>query len=457
MNRIYALPILILAILVPGTAGTAGSAAAAEVKTLTLEKAIEIALEANISLKQAANQVTLGQISVNRNKANFLPDLSVSAQSSKRYTREYDTVTGKYSNQDSGSLSLGASSTFNIFNGFSDTASLQQSRLELKATDEDAARTRQSIIFQTIQDFIQVITAREMIRVEKENLEAQRLLLSQTEDFYKSGKRPITDFYQQGAQISSAEYQLLNAERDFDVSKLQLMQIMGLQPSSDFEVEDPGIDNLVSDVVQFQRDAALSEALAKRPDLKAQEALIEAARSGIKAARSGYWPKLSLSASYGTSYSDQNKYLNFSDQLFKGNRNGSIGLSLSIPVFDKSKTRYSVASADISLKNQQLAMEKLHQQVALEVEQAIRDYQTAAKQMDVSERQLKYSKDALESMQERYNVNAATMVELTQTRAQYMQSIYNRIQAKFNLLIRGIAVSFYKGDYDAMIARLKTK
>jgi outer membrane protein len=331
------------------------------------------------------------------------------------------------------------------------------SRLELKATGEDAVRTRQTIIFQTIQDFIQVITAREMIRVEKENLEAQRLLLSQIEDFYKSGKRPVTDFYQQSAQISNAEYQLLNAERNYDVSKLLLMQTLGLQPSMDYEVKDPGIDNLVSDVVQFEKDAALSEAMAKRPDLKAQEALIEAARFGIKAARSGYWPKLSLSASYGTSYSDQVNYLNFSDQLFKSNPSGSIGLSLSIPVFDKFKTRYSIASADISLRNQQLAMEKLHQQVALEVEQAIQDYQTAAKQMDVSARQLKYSKDALESMQERYNVNAATMVELTQTRAQYMQSIYNHIQAKFNLLIRGIAVSFYKGDYNAMIARLKTK
>jgi len=459
MNKKYVLPILILAILVP-VSGTAGSASAAEVKTLTLEKAIEIALEANINIKQAANQVTLGKISVNRNKANFLPDLGVSAQSSKRYTKEYDAVTGKYTNQDSGSLSLGASSTFNIFNGFYDTASLQQSRLELYAAGEDAVRTRQTIIFQTIQDYILVITAREMIRVEKENFEAQRLLLTQIEDFYKSGKRPITDFYLQSAQISNAEYRLLNAERDYDVSKLQLMQIMGLQPNGNYEVEDPGIDNLVSNVVQFQQDAAeaaLSEALAKRPDLKAQESLIEAARFGIKAARSGYWPKLSLSASYGTSYSDQVNYLNFSDQLFKSNPSGAIGLSLTIPVFDKSKSRYSVAAADIGLKNQQLELEKLHQQVSLEIQQAIRDSRTAAKQMDVSERQLKYSKDALDSMQERYNVNAATMVELTQTRAQYMQSIYNHIQAKFNLLIRGIAVAFYKGDYNAMISRLEKK
>lgn len=454
MNRKYVLPILILSFL---AFGTAGHVTAAEVKALTLEKAIEIALEANINLKQADNQVALGKIAVNRDKANFLPDLGLSARASERYAKDYDPLTGKYSNVNNGSLTLGASSSFNLFNGFYDTASLQQSKLELKGTGEDAVRTHQTIIFETIQRFIAVITAREMIRVEKENLEAQQLLLGQIEAFYKSGKRPITDFYQQSAQISNAEYRLLNAERDYDVSKLQLMQIMGLQPGSDYEVEDPGIDSLVTNVLQFQREEELSQALAKRPDLKAQEWFIEAARFEIKAARSGYWPKLSLSADYGTSYSGQVNYLNFSDQLFKSNPSGAVGLSLTIPLFDKSRTRYSVAVAEINLRNQQLEMERLHQQVALDIQQAIEDYQTAAKQMNVSETQLKYSKDALDSMQERYNVNAATMVELTQTRAQYLQSIYNRLQAKFNLLIRGIAVAFYKGDYDAMISRLKTK
>ncbi len=452
MNRKYVLPILIISFLV---VATTGSVTAAVEKNLTLKKAIEIALEANINLKQAANQVTLGKISVNQKSSNFYPDLNISARSTEQYGKEYDTVTGQTTNRNSGSLSIGASSSFNLFNGFYDSASLKQAQLELKATTGDAERTRQTIIYETIQRFIQVITAREMIRVEKENLEAQRLLLGQVEDFYKSGKRPITDFYLQQADISDAEFQLLNAERNYDVSKLQLMQTLGLQPDMDYEVEDPGINILVSNIIQFQREEVLKEALVKRPDLDAQGFQIEVARKGIIAARSGYWPKLSLSADYGTSYSDQIKYLKFSDQFFKTNPGGSIGLSLSIPVFDKFKTHYSVAIANINLRNQQLEMERLKQQVSLEIQQAIEDYQTAAKQMEVSDTQLKYSKDALESMQERYNVNASTMVELTQTRARYLQSIYNGIQSKFNLLLRGIAVSFYKGDYNAMISNLE--
>jgi outer membrane protein TolC len=90
----------------------------------------------------------------------------------------------------------------------------------------------------------------------------------------------------------------------------------------------------------------------------------------------------------------------------------------------------------------------------MEVQQAIEDYGTAGKQMDVAESQLKYSTEALESLQERYNVNAATMTELTQLRATYLQSVYDRVTAKFNLLLRGIAVAFYRGDSQAMLAYL---
>lgn len=457
MKRKDVLSILIVSFLI-FTIFTIGSRTeAAEMKTLTLKKAIEIALESNINLKQATNQVTLGRISVNQQKSNFYPDLYLSARSTKQYGKEYNTVTGQTINQSSGSISADASTSFNLFNGFYDTASLKQSQFELKAATGDTERTRQSIVFTTIQNFIQAITAREMIRVEKENLEAQRLLLKQVEDFYKSGKRPITDFYLQQADISDAEYQLLNAERNYDVSKLQLMKTLGLQPGIDYELEDPGIDILVANIVQFQKDQVLQEALAKRPDLAAQEFQIEAAKKRMVAAKSGYWPKLNFIAGYGTNYSDQIKYLNFSDQFFKVNPGGSIGLSLSIPLFDKFKTRYSVAIADINLQNQQLGMELLQQQVSLEVQQAIEDYQTASKQLEVSNTQLKYAKDALDSMQERYNVNASTLVELTQTRAQYLQSIYNGIQAKFNMLIRGIGVAFYKGDYKGMISSLETK
>jgi outer membrane protein TolC len=91
----------------------------------------------------------------------------------------------------------------------------------------------------------------------------------------------------------------------------------------------------------------------------------------------------------------------------------------------------------------------------VEVKQAIEDYYTARKQVDVAGSQAEYSQASLESMEERYNVNAATMAELIQARSQYHQSQYSLVEAKFNLLIRGIGVAFYQGDGEGMISILK--
>lgn len=436
-------------------AGWSNIAAAEEVKTLTLDQAIDIALKANPQLKQVANQVTLGQVSVKQKKTNFYPDLSLSANASQQYGKTFNQETGTYESSGTGNLGMSLSSNTNLFNGFYDTASLQQSKFELKAAEENLSRSRQSIIFETLQRYIQVVTAGELIKVEEENLEAQRLQLERIEDFYKAGRRPITDLYQQKADISRSEYRLLDSQRQYEVNKLLLMQTLGLEPHADYQVANPGVEDLLKDVKEFNKTYILEESRIKRSDLKAREKQVEAAQAEIKTSRAGYWPKLSLFADLGSNYTSANDWDNFSTQFFDNNLNATVGLSLSIPLFDRGVTKQRTAAAKINLENTQLELKKLEDQVSVEVQQAIADYSTAEKQTQVTESQLNHSRSALESMEERYNVNAAAMVELTQARSQYVQSQYDRVTAMFNQLIRGIAVAFYIGDTEAMIVMLK--
>lgn len=424
--------------------------------TLTLSQAIAVALEKNISLKEAGNQVEMGKIAVDQRKRNFYPDLNLSSRFSERIANEVNALTGSSDTKGSGSLSLSASSSVTLFNGYYDTASLRQAQLEYQATQGTFTRNRQNVIFETIQRFIQVITAGELILATKENLEAQRLQLARIEDFVNAGKRPVTDLYQQKAEIARAEFDLLNAERNLNVTKLLLTQTIGLEPNTDFTVIDPGCENLIQKIVDYRKEQDIQTALANRADLNARKKLIAAAQNEITAAASGFWPKLSFFADFGSSYSSRDKYFNFSHQFFDNNLNGSFGISLSLPIFDKSRTRNSVASARINLRSQELVLEKSIRQVQVEIQQAGEDFRTAGKQLDVAETQVKYTTDALESVQQRYNVNAATMVELTQARTRHLESIYDRVQAKFNLLLRGIALAFYKGDADTMLALVKT-
>lgn len=451
MNRkmINCFSILIL------TAGIVFSSAQVEVtEPLTLEKALKIAMAANIDLKQAVNNVSQEQNTVIQKKASFYPDLSISATTTQRFGKEYETVSGSYIASDSNSLGISASSSLNIFNGFYDTASLQQSRLQLNASEEMLSRTRQAVLFDVIDRFFQVVTAREAIDVEKENLEAQRLQLIRVDSFVLAGRRPRADLLQQKSEIAAAEYRILNAERNYQIKKLLLKQSLGIEADSDYSVAVPDIDKLLEQVLQYNKDRDVESALVLRPDVIAVNLEVEAAKKGVKAARSGYLPKLSLFADLGTSYNSQIGYAGFSDQFMDGNINGAIGLSLSIPVFDKSRTKTNVAMAQIVMHNRQLEKEKLEKQVGVDVQQSIQDYVTARKQIDVTTAQLVFTKEALDSVQERYNVDAATMVELIQARSMYLDAHLGQVEAKFNLLVRGIAAAFYKGDSSSMLSLL---
>jgi outer membrane protein len=427
---------------------------AEEVKTLSLSEAIEIARHNNPDLKQVANQVRLNKIQVSQRKANFLPAISLTAQSAQKYAKAQDMDTGIYSNASDQSLALSGTLSLNLFNGFYDRFSLQQSKLELTSSRETLTRYQQTIIFETIQCYIQVVLSKELISVDRKNLDAQRIQLKLIEDFFKSGKRPVADLYQQQAEISRYEYLLLDSERNFRVNRILLFQILGINPDANYQISEPGIENLIKNVTSFNEEKDPTMALKNRTDYLAQKNQIEAAKKGILSARSGYWPTISLNTSAGTAYTSSNELVNFSDQILEKQPSASIGLSLSIPIFDKNVTRNNVALAKINLNNQQLELEKLSRLIMVELQQAIEDYRTAKKQVGVAEAQEKYARFALESVEERYHVNAATMAELIQARSQQHESQYNVVEAKFQLLIRGMAVAFYLGDGESMMSIL---
>jgi outer membrane protein len=307
-------------------------------------------------------------------------------------------------------------------------------------------------VFQTISRYLGVVLDKELILSEQENLKAQRQQLARIEEFYKAGNRPVADVLQQKASIAQAELRLLAAERSYDVGKLELLRTMGLEATVDYEVAGLPIEQMASDLVSRPPDQLVVSESAKRPDFQAQELRIDAASEQVRAARSGYWPALSLSASAGSDYASRSHAGGFSDQFFDSNPNAQIGVSLSIPLFDRYETKHNVAQAQVQLANERLDLEDLKQQISFEVQQAVLDYQTATKELDVAEAQLGFARQALEAAEGRYNVGASTLVELAQSRAQYVAAVNGRVKARYSLLLGRVAVDYYQGDLNRMLA-----
>lgn len=424
-------------------------------QVLSLEQAVRIALKTSPNLSQQVNAVESADISVSQQRTNLYPDLVLAATGSKSFDKASDETSSQMENRNFTSISTELSSSVNLFNGFADIAAIKSAEFELGGVQETLTRAEQTLVFETVSNFIQVLTDQAMIYVEEENLEENRKLLESIETFYQAGRLAISDLYQQQAATKQAELDLLEARHTLDVSKLLLMQTLGLTPTVRYQLATPDFEKLSLPVAEDDLDHLTILALATRSDIKAQQHQVEAAGQQIRESQAGHLPKVDLFASLASDYSSLADENNFSDQFMEDNLNATVGVSFSLPLFDRYLTRNNIAQAQIQQRNEQLTLKQKELQLGLEIAEAIQEYRTTQKRVDVVESKLTSARQSLQSYEERYRVGASTLVELTQSRSQYVTAAFDQIQARYDLVTQKIAVAYYLGNMEPLLAALE--
>ncbi|TDI72192.1 MAG: TolC family protein [Bacteroidetes bacterium] len=442
IRGLWGLLMLVVIISITGPAATAQ-----EIQRIEFNDAVQIALERSVTIRRARNNVDLQVATVAAERAAFLPNLNLSSGTSRNYGLSFDPTVGDNVNQTTDSFNMGASSNLNIFNGFADVASLAQARLNLEAQEYDYDRTRQTIVFNVISNFLNVILTEERLAIRQEDMAAQQLLVEQIEEFVNAGVRAVSDLYTQQASAAASEAQVLNAESQFQVAKTRLIQTLQLDPLGDYEFTAPDPDDIPLAITEYDPQRLMLGAFESRSDLRAQESSIEAATQGIRVAKAGYLPRLDFSGSYRSNYSNIQDDISFRDQL-KDNANKTLSLNLSIPIFNRLAVKTNVERTRVQYANAMLDLEAMQQSVALDVRQAYYDYETSVKQLDVTAKQLRAADQALEVEQERYDVGASTLVELTLSRARYTDASSGRAQAIFQFHFQQHLLEYYQGILD---------
>jgi outer membrane protein len=423
------------------------SVQAQDLREVGFNEAVRIALENNTTIKRAQNGLELQELTVRTEKAAFLPNFNLNAGANRNWGLTFDQTVGQLRNTSTDGFNLGASSGINLFNGFSDVASLNAARYQLDAQEYSMERTQQTVVFNVISSFLNVILAEENIAIRQEDVQAQQQLLDQIQEFVNVGSRAISDLYQQQAILANAESQLLTAESNFQVAKTRLIQVLQLDPLSDYRFVAPDPSDLPLSARSYDPENLLVSAFERRSDIRAQEASISAAEQSIRASRAGYLPSLNLSASTGSGYSSANQRDDFNTQL-ENNRSERVGLSLSIPVFNRLNVKRGIEASKVQYNNARLDLENAQQNVAIEVRQAYLDYQTAVKRLEVTEKSLQAANQALRVEQERYEVGASTLVELQQARSQFVNATSQRAQAVFQFHFQHRLIEYYQGILD---------
>lgn len=431
---------------------------AQDTEKITLQDAIDIALENNLELKRASNDLDLARSQNFSAKANFLPSVDGSFSGRQSVGRQFIESEIAFEEVTSNTLSGSISTSMPIFQGFSNILNLRNSRKDIDRQENSLERTRETVIFNAASSYLQVLLDKQLLEIAEENLEASQQQLKQVEAQVEVGSRPTVDLYDQESQVASNELEVINQENALELSRTQLIRNLQLDPLKSYEFAMPEV--AVEDVEPQELDLQklTEQALSNRKDLRSQELLIETLNNDLKEARYALFPTLSVSAGISSGYGDlysvpdpatgEIRSVGFVDQFFDQRINRYAGFQISVPIFNNWDRRVSIQQAQVNYKNAQLDLRDQEYAVREEVRQAYNDYRSYAKRLESSQKSLRAAERSYETQQQRYEVGSSTLIELTDASARYTEAQSNLANALYNLIFQEKLLNYYLGQLD---------
>lgn len=416
---------------------------------ITLQEAVNIALENNYALKQAENNLDLADGRITSEYADFLPSLSASTGYSKTTGQQFIADILAFDDRTSAGASGRIGANIEIFNGFENILSLRQSEHNKVSMKERVKRAKETVIFNTARAYLTVLVNIELVDIARDNLETSQKVLNQTKAQVEVGSRPVVDQYNQESIVASNELSVIQQENALRLSRVQLIRQLQVDPLTEYELVTPDIDleNISATPEGLQLGMLIDEALTNRSDIKSEEASIASQKLQLQMTKFNLLPTISASGSISTRWTDQ-YFLpdaTFSDQFFDQQVNKGFSVSLNFPLFQNWNRMYNIQSSKVQLKNAQLSLENSKLGVVQEVTQAFNDFTNYRKELESAGKSQLASGKAFETAQERYNVGASTLIELSEAQSTYVSAQSQYLRAQYNLVFQEKLLDYYLG------------
>lgn len=417
----------------------------------TLQECIDYALKNNIQLQQSKITNEQNDLDVKQSKAALFPSLSFSTnQNASWRPNSISTVnltngamtTTKSTVNYNGSYGLNASMT--VWNGGRNTKNIKRNQYTEQMSELDIERTANSIQEQITQLYVQILYQTEAVKVNEEILKASEQQRDRAKVMVEIGSLAKVDLAQLEAQTSQDEYSIVNSKAQLENNILQLKQLLQIVGSENFGVATSNVaESQVLSPIPSKSDV-YNVAVNQRPEIKSSKLNVESSELGIDIAKAGYMPNVNLNAGIGTNNSS-GTHTNFGKQV-KTNLSNTLGLSVSVPIFDQKQNSTAVKKAKLTKLNSELQLQDAQQTLYSTIE----NYWLNA---TTSQQQYIYAKKNVESMQasydlvsEQFRLGLKNIVELTTGKTNLLQAEQQLLQSKYTTLYNLAMLRFYQGE-----------
>jgi outer membrane protein len=425
--------------------------AAAQSQPWTLEACIRHAIEHNIELKLRVQDQSAQEIELNTSQHSWLPNLNAGLGQNFDFGRS-PSKDGVIVDRNSANSSASLQLTMPLFDGMRIPNNIAANKLSLQASTEALNKAKDDLAIGVASYFLQALYNKEIKYIAELQVTLIAEQMKKTEALVEAGKVPASQLYDIKAQLANDEVTLTEAKNNLSLSLLELSQRLELERlGAEFDIIAPDVQDAIAAYAAsiLPPDHVYENAIAIKPQIREQEYLLESQKKMLKVAQSGYYPKLNLNLSYSNGYyrySGEAGIVNigFNDQLQQNERK-TIGLSLSIPIFNRFEVRNSVRSAHVGIVNREFMLENTKKALYKEIQQAYFNAVAAQEKHIASAKSVAASREAFKYAEERYAAGKSTVFEYNESKTKYAQSLSEQAQSKYDFIFRAKILDFYNG------------
>lgn len=412
----------------------------------TLEECIDYALERNIQVRKSELANERYELYAGQAKSQRFPSVSASASQNFGWTR--NTGEGESGFTGSSGSNYMLNSGITIYNGSKLTNQIKQAGLDIESGQYSLETTKESISLSILDAYLQVLYAEEQVKNTERQIESTTSQVNLATERLAIQLISQADYAQVKSELASEKFTLASAESQLALAKVNLMQLMELPVSDDFNLIQPETGESVNQNRIPDVSEVYETALGIKPQVKNAAVNKEIASLDEKIAKAGYYPSISASAGVSTGYSFIDDLTIENDPYFEQldkSIHPSVGITLSIPIFQRNQVKTSVEAARIGYKDAELSEIDTRNQLRKNIEQACQDVISAQAEYESSAEKYEAILESSLLSDEKFRQGLINSVDYQVSRTNLITAESQLLQSKYNLIFSYKVIDFYMG------------
>ena len=410
----------------------------------SLQMCIDHAMEYNLQLKQMQHDKEIAGNNLTQSKLEYIPSVNASMGHNMSWGRsvnlnDLEIVENKLSQ----SSSLNLSASMPLFEGFRRKNTIESNKISLELAQANIDALENDISLAVTRGYLQVLLAKEIEATAIRSCQAAAEQVEKTAAMTDAGSQPYSALLEVKSQLANENVQLVAARNNTSAALLELAHIMGITKPLEFDVEIPAsVGDEILPVKEEDIMDIFNNTAQLQPSVKKSEIALQQSETQLKIQKGAALPTLSISAGYGTYYSDSQDAAFFTQ--FNNNRNPSVGLSMSIPIFNNWRNSSAVKNARANVRKSKIGEEMAHQELIKQISTAYNDVLGGYEKLKAAQANKEAAAETFSHTSEKFNLGMISGTDYTTAKNNLLRAESEYIQCKYQYLFQKKILDFYK-------------